>query len=168
MISCDHCGVPLNASTNFCTNCGKPVLPESFEQRGAYAGTVPDSYSAAFPQNTPSLYDETADISNNKIYAVLCYLWAFLLIPMFTSKGSRFLRFHVNQGLVLVLCEICSVILLTIIEHIFMYTPVFFLSILLWTVYWITMVVYIIRGIVNAVGGTKKPLPVIGKIKILK
>ncbi len=41
------------------------------------------------------------DVEENKLTAVLSYLWILFLIPLLTKKRSKFCQFHAKQGLVL-------------------------------------------------------------------
>ncbi|MBQ7114042.1 MAG: hypothetical protein IJO10_07365 [Clostridia bacterium] len=95
--------------------------------------------------------------STNKVMGILSYLWILWIVPIFAAKDSQFARFHANQGLVLWIISIVGGIIGEI--------PVIgFIS-------WIVGIAYLvltIMGIVNAVKGEMKPLPIIGGIKIIK
>lgn len=123
-----------------------------------------------------TLYDEQ-DIQQNKILALVSYLGYFFFIPMIVKPQSRYLRFHGNQGLTLLLTEIvlgavhavlCGLFGLfglagvagAIISGIF----VVLFSIAIYG----AMLVWVILGIYNAVTGKAKELPLIGRIRILK
>ena len=138
---------------------------------------------------TPVVYEETAknnipenseekDIENNKLISVLAYLGLFVLIPIFAAKDSPFARFHSNQGLVLLLAGV----ILTFIYPVFylfffvslMFTGarisgmIFVLITAIFLILIAVMFILTILGIVNALTGKKKPLPLIGRITILK
>ena len=122
--------------------------------------------------NTP---DTTAqfdneDIEKNKILALFSYLGILLLIPLLAAKDSKFARFHVNQGLVLLICEIVVGIVTSILGAILGFIPVAgaLLSSLISLVVGVVDIVLVIIGIINAVNGKAKELPIIGKIRILK
>lgn len=107
--------------------------------------------------------------------AVLAYLSWLVLIPLFAAKDSKFARFHVNQGLVLAISEIVWWIAIGIIRGIFIASlnlgiiaSLGVISVLLNTAVSIGFLVLLIIGIVNAVNGQKKELPIIGGIRILK
>ncbi len=122
--------------------------------------------------NTPDTTAEYTqeDINNNKIMAVLAYLGILVLIPIFAAKDSKFARFHSNQGLVLLICDIVVSIVLGIVTAIIAFIPYVgpILSGIIWAVIPIVLLVFAILGIVNAVQGKAKELPIIGKFKILK
>ncbi|MGI6508084.1 MAG: hypothetical protein ACOX4A_06835 [Saccharofermentanales bacterium] len=101
--------------------------------------------------------------------AILAYFGILVLIPLFAAKESKFARYHVNQGLVLFIAEVAYGIVYAILSSI-----IWAIS---WRLYFITRIIGIfslvflvlsVIGIVNAVNGQAKELPVIGKFKILK
>ena len=118
--------------------------------------------------NQQGAYD-SADIEKNKVMAVLAYLGPLVLVPILAAKDSKFAKFHANQGLVLFICSI-------------VYTAaLFFISFILYSISdYLGFIVYILRlvnvaflvlailGIINAINGQAKELPVIGKIQLLK
>ena len=96
------------------------------------------------------------DIDDNKIMGILAYI--LFLIPLLAAKESPFARFHTNQGFL--------VFLLGIFSSIIMIIPI---------IGWIAGIigglfafVCFIIGIINAIGGKMKELPLIGKYRILK
>jgi uncharacterized membrane protein/uncharacterized Zn finger protein (UPF0148 family) len=101
---------------------------------------------------------EDEDISRNKAISYLCYFGPLFLIPYLTCRDSDFVRFHSNQGLLLLLaCVItnaCSAI-----------------PVIGWII-WLAGVIFGIGGffggLINVSKGIKKSLPIIGEIQILK
>ena len=118
--------------------------------------------------NQQGAYD-SADIEQNKVMAVLAYLGPLVLVPILAAKDSKFAKFHANQGLTLFICSFVYWIALIFISFI-LYSISdylgFFVHIL--RLVNILFVVLAILGIVNAVNGQAKELPVIGKIQLLK
>ena len=105
------------------------------------------------------------DINNNKAMAILAYLSWLVLIPLFAARESPFARFHVNQGLALAIVEIICWIVFGILSKI----PI--IGWLFVVVEWLVSLaclILAILGIVNAVNGRAKELPVVGKFRILK
>ena len=102
--------------------------------------------------------------------AVISYIGILWLIPIITGdyKKSPFVKFHTNQGLVLSIAEIAWFFVSMIIGLIM---RGFFLS-MLWGLVGFAVgagfFVLMILGIINAVNGRMKPLPLIGGIEILK
>ena len=105
------------------------------------------------------------DINNNKAMAILAYLSWLVLIPLFAAKESPFARFHVNQGLCLAIVEIICWVVFGILSKIPLLGILF--AIIEWLIS-LACLVLAILGIVNAVNGRAKELPVVGKIRILK
>jgi len=100
---------------------------------------------------------DPADVEKNRLMAALAYIGILVLIPLFAAKDSKFARFHTNQGLILCLIAIACYFLRDI-------KLVGWLFTLLGIVIFILAVV----GIVYALQGKAKELPVIGNWKILK
>lgn len=100
---------------------------------------------------------------------VLAYLSWLVLIPLFAAKDSKFSRFHVNQGLVLAIVEIVWWIVEVVLGFILSFIPIFgSITIFLLGLVNIIFLVLAIIGIVNAVNGKAKELPIIGKYRVIK
>ncbi|MES2766768.1 MAG: hypothetical protein V4642_12910 [Bacteroidota bacterium] len=102
---------------------------------------------------------DTTDAENNKVMGILAYLGILVLIPILTAKESAFARFHANQGLILMLLWAATWILGMLLP--------WGLQIIV-TLMNVAIFVLAIIGIINAVGGKMKPLPLIGNITLLK
>ncbi|MGE4352932.1 MAG: hypothetical protein AB7D36_02460 [Oscillospiraceae bacterium] len=95
--------------------------------------------------------------AGRRMLAVCAYLEALILIPLFVDRDNSFVRFHINQGIALVILSVIRWVLVgTFILGIF--APLLSLVI----------GVLALMGIVNALQGKQKELPLIGGIKILK
>jgi uncharacterized membrane protein len=140
--------------------------PPAQGQYGQAPGQYPQPGYPAAPQS---------DVQQNKVYAVLAYIGILVLIPIFAAKGSRFARYHANQGLVLCIGEVAWLIItrvilaivgagVTTLSGLGLYG---ILSLLLSLVN-LVFLVFAIIGIINAAQGQEKPLPLIGSIQILK
>lgn len=89
------------------------------------------------------------------LMAVLCYLGILVVIPLLTeAKNDPFVKFHIRQGLVLLIAGVIA-------------GAVGMIPVLGWfllgPILWIACFVLAIIGIVNAVGGHEKALPLIGQ-----
>jgi len=167
MAFCGKCGTKLDDGVRFCSNCGASTEPP--REQSAQQNNQGSKFQAL--NNTP---DTTAafdaqDIQNNKTMAILAYLSWLVLIPLFAAKDSKFARFHVNQGLVLAIAEIIFGVVYGILTSILLLISwrLYFLVTILGLV-WLVFLALSIIGIVNAVSGKAKELPVIGKFKLLK
>lgn len=98
--------------------------------------------------------------NNNKLYNILSYLAPLWLVGLLAAPNEPDVRFHVNQGIVLTIAEVAVGILGSVIPFIgwFIILPIGS----------IFCCVIGIMGIVHAVKGEQKEMPLIGKIKILK
>lgn len=85
---------------------------------------------------------------------VLCYLGILVLIPLLTdAKNDPFVKFHVKQGLTL--------LVFSIIVSVVAVVPI--LGWIVSVVGSIFALVLLIMGIINVVNGQEKQLPVIGQ-----
>jgi len=85
---------------------------------------------------------------------VLCYLGILVLIPLLTeAKDDPFVKFHIKQGLVLLIFAVIINVVLVI--------PV--LGWIIGAVGWIITVYLMIVGIINVVNGEEKQLPILGQ-----
>lgn len=153
MLTCKQCGTQVEDGVMNCTNCGASIeapvqqnqpidLSEKFNEFNNTADTTAE-------------YD-AQDIEKNKVMALLAYI--IFLIPLLAAKDSKFARFHANQGLVLFLGGIIASVVAVIPVIGWIVAPIAGLVI----------TVLAIIGILNALNGRAKELPVIGKFKILK
>ena len=118
------------------------------------------------------------DVRDNKVFGIFAYLGLFCLIPMFAApKNSKFSRYHANQGLLLLICNVIYSIISALLNLIkvprYVYgfrsgwtTPVIIPIIL--GILSLPLIALAVLGIINVVKGKCKDLPVIGKIKLLK
>ena len=158
MAFCQKCGAELKDGAKFCPSCGASVNAGS---KTDFSGTFEKFNDTA---DTTDQFD-AADIEQNKAMGVLAYLSWLVLIPLFAAKDSKFSRFHVNQGLVLAIVEIVW----WIVEVVLGFIPIFgSIAIFLLGLLNIIFLVLAIIGIVNAVNGKAKELPIIGKYRVIK
>lgn len=104
-----------------------------------------------------------SDVEKNKAMAIIGYVIPILFfIPMLNeeSKKSPFAMFHANQQLVLFLAAIAVNVIGGIIPFLG-----WFIILPLGSIF---LIVIAIMGIINAVKGEMKKLPLIGGIQILK
>lgn len=160
MTYCSKCSTTLEDGLKFCPACGEAVIAKPAAPTVDTASSNEDAVGEKLKQlnNTK---DETegfdkADIEKNKIMAVLAYI--VFLIPLIAAKESPFARFHTNQGLLLVI----AVVILSVIAAI----PV--IGWIIAPVIGIAVTVLAVIGILNALNGKAKELPLIGKFRILK
>lgn len=107
--------------------------------------------------------------SNDKAFGALGYVGILFLIPLLAGK-TEFTRFHANQGLVLFIADVVSGIVIGILSAVLGFIPIFgaILAGIISGLLGLAIFVLMILGIVHAVQGEMKPLPVIGGITIIK
>lgn len=108
---------------------------------------------------------DAQDIEQNKVFAIFAYLSWLVLIPLFAAKGSKFARFHANQGLVLAISEIVCWVVLGILRKLPFIGWIFGIVDGLFS---LVVLAFVIIGIVNAANGKAKDLPIVGSFRLLK
>lgn len=108
---------------------------------------------------------DAQDIEQNKVFAIFAYLSWLVLIPLFAAKGSKFARFHANQGLVLAISEIVCWVVLGILKRLPLIGWIFGIVDGLFS---LVVLAFVIIGIVNAANGKAKDLPIVGSFRLLK
>lgn len=97
------------------------------------------------------------DIEKNKVMAALAYLVFFL--PLIACPESPFGKYHANQGLLLLITSFIGGIVLGIIPIIgWILLPFFYIAVF----------ILALMGLIGALNGKAKELPVIGKYSIIK
>ncbi len=184
---CPNCGNSVSDDATFCNNCGAslsdvkpqadqtqgqpagaplqqtPVAPQVMQQ-GAFnqaqgQGVMPQPYVAYDPKDHTSEFDPK-DIADNKIFAVVPYLFSFVvgIIAGIYVSESQFLKFHIKNALRL---DIASVLVALL----------FIIPVLGWIAGGILVaILFVVKiiAIVQAFSGKAKELPIISSIGFLK
>jgi len=111
--------------------------------------------------------DLKKDAEDNKIMGVLAYFGILFLVPYLAAKESPFARFHANQGCILCIVMVAFYIVMVIFSMILPFSLYLIVS-LLYLVGGLGITILAILGIINAVKGEMKELPLVGKYTILK
>lgn len=101
--------------------------------------------------------------NGNKFLAAISYIWILCIVTIFCAKDDAFARYHANQGLVLFIVDTLAGIVGSILEFVLGDIGGIISGAL-----GIVIFVLFIIGIVNALTGKMKPLPIIGGIQIIK
>ena len=100
--------------------------------------------------------------NNNTVMAVLAYLGILIIIPFLTNaKNDPFVKFHLKQGLVLLITWVVIWVLGSFLGGGYSYS--FGLMGLIMNLLNLGLLVLMILGIINAVQKKEKELPLIGK-----
>ncbi len=104
--------------------------------------------------------------SDQLMTAILSYLGILALIPFFVvKKKDKFIKFHLEQGINLLIWEI----ILSIVGVILPYIPFFgWIISLILSLIWLIILVFVIIAIIKAVSGNMWKIPLLGDIKIYK
>jgi len=102
------------------------------------------------------------EIEKNKIWGILSYISVLFIVPLFIEgvKDSSYVKFHINQGLILFVGFIIIAAIKRLSIGLLTYYAGSILSIAL-TVLWII-------GFVGAIQGQAKKVPLIGDIIVIK
>ncbi len=110
-------------------------------------GTTP---TPAPTQATPASSAPTAE--KNTVMGVLAYLGPLVFVPLLTEKNDPFVKYHVKQGLVLLVIEVAAWFVLDMFR-LWMLSNLINLGCLVLTVI----------GILTVVKGEEKELPLVGQ-----
>jgi uncharacterized membrane protein len=92
---------------------------------------------------------------NRMVMGILAYIGFLVLIPFFVSKDDPTVKFHIKQGLVLLVIEIIVWIIGMMFWSYFVNSLMQLLN--------IAVLVLSILGIINVVQGKEKMLPLVGQ-----
>lgn len=195
MAYCIKCGAKVDDGQKFCSYCGAEIpnlagntgssTPDSAQsytyyqentgeqqpyQEYSYSNDYSNNYNDDY-SNDYGDYFEITEVKKNKAMGVLSYLGILVLIPLLAGdKRSAYVRHHANQGLILFV--ISSVIDFLDGQwvwgfHSWINAGGGWFSWLFEIADFACLILFIM-GIVSACKGTRRELPFIGKIKILK
>lgn len=100
------------------------------------------------------------DEGNVKVMSALAYLGFLFFLPLITNSESEFGRYHANQGLLLFIASIAVSVVGSVIPFLGWFIILPFGGIFVFVLF--------IMGIMHAINGEKKPLPLIGEIQLIK
>lgn len=138
---CPVCGAKVAANTALCPSCGMSIDLRLYSLE---------------PERTEQELAKT-DVQQNAKFAFLAYLGPLIIVPASMSKKSAFLRFHVNQGAILCIGYLISLLSFCLPD----------LALLSWGLLFVTAV-FSALGVQCVLHHETKELPGIGNFKIIK
>jgi uncharacterized membrane protein len=102
------------------------------------------------------------EIESGKTMGILAYI--FFVIPLLTSRDNKFAMFHTEQAIVLWIAFVLIYIALMLINIVIgmISDSIACVVSILGILPWIAYLVLWVMGLMNAIGGKVKELPVIG------
>lgn len=183
---CPHCGAAIPNSYG-----DDPYGGYSYDQNNSYDQSYTynqnNSYDQSYTYDQNNAYNQDygygqnnsygqdagwfsqADVQDNKVMGVVSYLGILVLIPLLAflagDESSPYLKHHINQGLSLFIINAALEFVERVVDNVI---PIGW--VLSWPVGIVEFALFIIliMGIVSACKGTRKPLPIVGSIHILK
>lgn len=100
------------------------------------------------------------DIEQNKVLAGIGYIGILFLVPLLAAKDSPFAQYHAKQSINLFIVGFIGAVVGGIIPILgwLIITPIVSIA-------WLILA---IMGLVSALNGEKKELPIVGALKIVK
>ena len=95
------------------------------------------------------------------LVSILAYLGILIIIPVLVAKDDPFVKFHIKQGIGLIILWLIFWVLSFVLGIFLAVTRLPFLT-LIFPVLWLLSVILMIIGITNAATGKTKELPIIG------
>ncbi|MBV6479562.1 MAG: hypothetical protein HGGPFJEG_02347 [Ignavibacteria bacterium] len=102
------------------------------------------------PEPERNLNITPEEIQSGKTMAIVAYLIFFIPLLMDDMRKNKFVMYHTEQSIILLICYIICSIVATITCGVGL-------------VLYIPCIVFLIMGIMNAANGEVKPLPLIGQ-----
>lgn len=175
MAFCSKCGTQLDENSNICPSCKVTAEQNVTQNNTQFTSQANILHKLNDTSDTTGEYDPK-DIADNKLMAVLSYLWILVLIPLLAAPNSKFARYHAKQGFTLFVLYIGHAIIKFLLGFIktthylwgvpYQATPG--IIVLIGWLIGVPLFILSVIGIINAYQGKAKELPIIGKINILK
>ena len=90
---------------------------------------------------------------NKTLMGILAYIGPLVIVSYLVAKDDPFVKFHIKQGLVLIVIELIAWVLGSMFWRFFMFINLVNLAVL----------VFAIIGIINVTQGQEKELPLVGQ-----
>lgn len=145
------------------------------EKAGQYIDKVTDSLDSLVNTKDSTNSFDSEEIKKYKNYSILCYIPVLFVFPLYKEfhKNSKYVHFHINQGLNLTLTISLSLVISKFLNSVFTIKNVIGNHV----PFWVELVSYILFcvcayilgfGIINSINGKSKELPLVGKFRFIK
>ena len=191
-MKCPKCESEVKKADKFCSSCGFDLSKKKDAKKGESKKSainqdeifnkIGDNLEKSLDTEDTSKDYTKKDINDNKGLAILSYLGPLALIPYFYNKGSKYVKYHAAQGLNLLIIWIIYTITAAILSSIKITKSCN--NVLGWftnctevTPWWISFIIDVIGlmlfaiavvGVVYAITGVAKKLPIVDKVNIIK
>jgi uncharacterized membrane protein len=98
---------------------------------------------------------------NALVMGVLAYLSILVIIPLLVAKDNPFVKFHIKQGLLLVIGQVVLWMLSNVL-----YSMMFYMTAPIFMIANFGLIVLSIIGIINVIKKQEKELPVLGSLAV--
>ena len=158
---CNNCGNEVTTEGTNCPFCGFPLYAGYQQPQGqGYQQAQGAQYNQNYQQTQGN---QSGSFSMDpKTAAIVCYLtWIGLVIALLSAdRSDPFFRFHLNNVFVLII----SGCIFGVASVILVFIPILgWLAIVAGSIF---LTVCLIMGLINAINGECKPLPLLGSFKI--
>ena len=158
---CNNCGNEVTTEGTNCPFCGFPLYAGYQQPQGqGYQQAQGAQYNQNYQQTQGN---QSGSFSMDpKTAAIVCYLtWIGLVIALLSAdRSDPFFRFHLNNVFVLII----SGCIFGVASVILVFIPILgWLAIMAGSIF---LTVCLIMGLINAINGECKPLPLLGSFKI--
>lgn len=189
-MECPKCKKEIKKTDKFCSNCGTDLTKKKTKKKketkvnqDEIFNKIGDNLEKILDTEDTSKEYTKKDIDDNKGLALLAYLGPLALVPYLYNKGSKYVKYHANQGMNLLVVWICYAIVAGLLymvkftkscEH---YMGGIITNCVKVTPWWIRFPVDIVGlilfalsviGLFYALTGVAKKLPLVDKVNIFK
>jgi uncharacterized membrane protein len=165
MAFCDSCGTQVQ---EWRKTCSSYIYWAQFQSPpiGKHGKQVDTELTINIPIDAEII--STGDIEKNKDIA--CSAYILIVLPLLAAPDSRYVRFHVNQSMILLIAFSGAAIILDCMIHfqLLTSTPQILAASAIFSILWLLISILGITGVINAHKGRVKELPIIGRFRIVK
>lgn len=189
-MKCPKCNKDVKSTDKFCSSCGEALKKkkstkknESTINQDEIFNKIGDNLEKILDTEDTTKNYTKKDVEDNKGLSILSYLGPLALVPYFYNKNSKYVKYHATQGMnLLVIWIVYSIVSALLYMIKFTKSCEHFLGGIITncvkvTPWWIKLPVDIVGlilfaisviGIVYAITGKAKKLPIVDKVNIFK